>query len=111
MHVLRVFDTVSLQSTEIVPIPQFSEEVLENCPVPIATGGTVPALEVGLDVSLDVVVVEKCVIDIDQEHDLVHRSYPHATPCSMLGARLGRAARISKLSPSDPHIQISVHQR
>jgi hypothetical protein len=27
MHVLRVFDTVPLQRTEIVPIPQFDEEV------------------------------------------------------------------------------------
>src|ERR1700758_2501690 len=88
MHVLRVFDTVSLQSTEIVPIPQFSEQVLENCPVPIATGGTVPALEVGLDVGLDVVVVEKRIVDIDQEDDLVHRCYPYATSRNMLNGHL-----------------------
>ena len=72
MHVLRVFDTVPLQCTEIVSIPQFDKQVLENCPVPIATGGTVLALEVGLDVSLDVVVVEQRIVDIDQEDDLVH---------------------------------------
>ena len=67
MHVLRVFDTVPLQCTEIVSIPQFDKQVVENCPVPVATGGTVLALEVGLDVSLDVVVVEKRIVDVDQK--------------------------------------------
>src|ERR1700739_1390517 len=81
MHVLRVFDTVSLQCTEIVSIPQFDKQVVENCPVPVAAGGTVLALGMGLDVSLDVVVVEKRIIDVDQKDNLVHRSYPYATLC------------------------------
>src|SRR5215471_5016828 len=88
MHVLRVFDTVALQRTEIVSIPQLHEQVLENCPVPIARGGTVLALEVGLDIGLDAVVVEKRIIDVDKENDLVHRSYPYATPCNFLSPRL-----------------------
>jgi hypothetical protein len=87
MHVLRVFDTVPLQCTEIVSIPQFDKQVVENCPVPVATGGTVLALEVGLDVSLDVVVVEKRIVDVDQKDNLVHWSYPYATLCNMLSVR------------------------
>jgi hypothetical protein len=82
-----VFDTVPLQCTEIVSIPQFDKQVVENYPVPVATGGTVLALEVDLDVSLDVVVVEKCIVDVDQKDNLVHWSYPYATLCNMLRVR------------------------
>ena len=78
MHVLRVFDTVPLQRAEIVSIPQFLEQLLENCPVPITRGGTLLALKIGLDVGLDAVVVEKRIVDIDQEDDLVHRVQLHA---------------------------------
>jgi hypothetical protein len=82
-----MFDTVPLQRTEIVSISQFNEQVLEDCPVPIATGGTVPALEVGLDVGLNAVVVEKRIVDIDQENDVIHWSYPYATLCNVVSVR------------------------
>src|SRR5215472_13994843 len=97
-----MFDAVALQRAKIVAVTEFREEGLEYCPVPIATGGTVVALEISLDISLDVVVVEKCIVDIYQEDDLIHRSYPYATRCTTLGERLSRA-KISQecVAPTD----------
>src|SRR5215472_12731249 len=86
-----MFDAIALQRAKVVPVTELHEEGLENCPVPIATGGAVVALEINLDVSLDVVVVEKRVVDIDQEDGLMHWSYPYATLCTTLSQRLSRA--------------------
>lgn len=89
MHVLRVLDAIALQRTEIVSIPQLCEQILENGPVPITTSGSVLVLEMGFDIGLDVIVVEKRIVDIDQEDDLIYRSYPYATSRT----RLQRAAK------------------
>ena len=69
LHVLRMLDAVALQRAKVIPVPELSEECLENHPVPIAAGGTVVPLQMSLDVGLDVVVVEKCIVDIDQKDD------------------------------------------
>src|SRR3954447_13361999 len=83
-----MFDAVALQRAKVVTIAQLDKKGLKNCPVPIATCRTVFALKIRLDISLDAVVVEKCIVDVDQEYDLIHRSYPYATPCTMLSVRL-----------------------
>lgn len=112
MHVLRVLDAIALQRTEIVSIPQLCEQILENGPVPITTSGSVLVLEMGFDIGLDVIVVEKRIVDIDQEDDLIHRSYPYATSRTRLSVRLSRTqmlqhADASALCPSDCRRQIS----
>lgn len=115
MHVLRVLDAIALQRTEIVSIPKLCEQILENGPVPITTSGSVLVLEMGFDIGLDVIVVEKRIVDIDQEDDLIYRSYPYATSRTKLSVRLSRTqmlqhADASALCPSDCRRQISGHR-
>src|SRR5215472_10547519 len=68
MDVPRVFDPVALQRAEIVAIAQFVEQLLEDCPISVAAGSPELALEVAPQIGLDVVVVDQCVVDVDEEY-------------------------------------------
>jgi hypothetical protein len=45
--------------------------LLEDCPVSLAAGNPEFAIEVALDVVLDAVVVEQCIVHIDQKNDRI----------------------------------------
>src|SRR5262245_12788463 len=84
MDVLRMFDPVTLQRAEVVPVTQLGEEVLENLPVPVPAGRSELALEVGSNIVLDAIVIEESVIDVDQEDDSVHCVHTRALPCKLM---------------------------
>ncbi len=62
---MRVLDPVALQGAEIIAVAQLSEELFENRPVPVAGGRAELTFKMALEVILDTVVVEQCVIDVD----------------------------------------------
>ena len=65
MNILRVLDPVALQGAEIIAVAQISEELFENRPVPVAGGRSELTFKMALEVILDTVVIQQCVIDID----------------------------------------------
>src|SRR5215469_18373743 len=62
-----MFDPVALQRTEIVAVAQFVKQLLEDRPIPVAASSTELAFEVAPQIGLDVVVVDQCVVDVDEE--------------------------------------------
>jgi hypothetical protein len=64
-----VLGPVALESAEIVAITQLREQILQDPPIPVAGGDSEGALEVILKVLLDRVIVEQCVVDIDEEDE------------------------------------------
>ncbi|HUC70131.1 MAG TPA: hypothetical protein VMS01_02960 [Stellaceae bacterium] len=67
MNVLGVLDPIALQGSEIVAVAEIGEELLKDRPVAVAADGPELAFEMAAQIGLDAVVVERCVIDIDQE--------------------------------------------
>src|SRR6478672_5469761 len=63
-----MFDTIALQSSDVIAIPEFSEQIVENSPVAIASGAAKGPLDMILEVLLDGVVVEQRIVDIDQKN-------------------------------------------
>ena len=64
-----MFDPVALQGPEIIAVTQIREELFENRPVPIAAGRPELPFQVALEVILDTVVVDECVVDVDQKNN------------------------------------------
>jgi hypothetical protein len=64
-----MFSTVTLERTNIVAAPEFREQILQD--IPIATQGCQAKglFKVLLQVPLDPVVVEQCVVHVDEEDD------------------------------------------
>ena len=71
MDVLRMLDPIALQGPEVVAVAQLVEQLLEDRPVAIAAGRAEFAFEMTLQIGLDAVVVEQCVVDVDKEDGLV----------------------------------------
>src|SRR5262245_31501082 len=70
-----MFDSVALQRAEVVAIAQLGEQLLEDRPVPLATGNSELTIEVAFDVVLDAVVVEQCIVHIDEKNDRVRQRH------------------------------------
>jgi hypothetical protein len=64
---LGLLDPIALQGSEIVAVAEIGEERLKDRPVAVAADGPELAFEMAAQIGLDAVVVERCVIDIDQE--------------------------------------------
>ncbi len=69
LYISRVLDPIALQRAKIVAVAQIGEQLLEDRPVAVATGGAELALQMALKIGLNAVVVEQGVIDIDKEDD------------------------------------------
>ena len=91
MHVLRVFDPVTLQRAEIVAIAEFAEQIFQDRPVAITAGGAVIVSQMGFDIRLQRVVIEQCVVDIDQKDNPMRRGHLGRM---LTGASLARHGRI-----------------
>ena len=79
MDVLGMLDPIALQGAEIVAVPELVEQLLEDGPVAIAAGRAEFAFEVALQIGLDAVIVEQCVVDVDKEDGLVERTHHAAS--------------------------------
>ena len=68
-----MFDTVALESSDVIAIAEFSEQIVENSPVAIASGAAKDPLDMVLQVLLDCVVVKQRIVDIDQKNGRTRR--------------------------------------
>lgn len=66
--IVQVFQTVALERAEVVGVAPLDTKVLENGPVPIPAFRPELALEMSLEVGLDVIVVDQRVVDVQKKH-------------------------------------------
>ena len=71
MGIVRVFDPIALKRAQIVGIPQFITEFLEQLPIPLLTLAPQFLLQVAPEVDQNPVRVEQGVVDIDQKDDVM----------------------------------------
>src|ERR1700742_1209334 len=107
MDVPWVLDPIALEGAEVVPVTQFSEQILENFPVSVPAGGAELALQMDPDVPLDVVIVEERVVDVDQEDDPVLRVHDQTdlVSCSH-GTNVPRQASSGALITAKPALAL-----
>src|SRR6516162_1943760 len=77
MDVLGMFDPIALQGSEVIPVAQLTEQLLEDRPVTVAGRRAELALEMAPEIGLDAVIIQQRVVDIDKKDGLVgtdHRS-------------------------------------
>src|ERR1700688_1941205 len=78
-----MFDSVTLQSAQIIAITQLFEEILEDLPIAVPTGCAELAFEMLSEILLNMVVVEQRIVHVDEKdhrHDFAHAVAPPASP-------------------------------
>src|SRR6516162_3333385 len=66
---MQVFEPVAFQRPEVVGVSELAPELLEDFPIPIARGCPVGLLEVLAQMGLHAIIVDKRVVDVEQEDD------------------------------------------
>ena len=91
--------TKALQSSEIVTVTEFREQVLQDPPIAIAGVASVGVVEMVLQILLDAIVVEQRVIDVEQEDNRM-RPVPFGTRAMLFAVR--EPTPWSRESPGPP---------
>ena len=68
-NVGRMFVPITLQSAKIISIAEPFEEIFEDLRVTVPTSCAELAFKVIIQVVLNVIVVEQCIVHIDSKHD------------------------------------------
>ena len=76
---MRILAPVSLQRAQIIGITEFAPQLLEEAPVTLRVVGTDLAFKVTLEIGRDSIVVEQCIIHVEQENDLGWNRIIYAT--------------------------------
>src|SRR6266481_4340127 len=71
VYVLLVLDPIPLQGAEVVAVAEFGEQLLEDSPVAVPALRPELVFEMALQIRLDAIVVEQCIVDINEEDDTV----------------------------------------
>src|SRR5262245_43265558 len=66
---VHLFDSKALQCAEVIDIAQFAAQFFKDVPVPVTSGGSIGVRQVLLEMALHQIVVEKSVVDVEQEYD------------------------------------------
>src|SRR6267154_3921066 len=75
----RIFYAIALQRSQIVRIPEFGAQLLEDFPVALRTGRAYFAGEVLLEIVGDLVVIEERIVYVKKEDDFrIDRHRVHA---------------------------------
>ena len=64
-----ISEFVTLQRADVVAITQLGKEVHDDRPIPVPASGAELAFDIGLQILLQIVVVEERIVDIHQEDD------------------------------------------
>src|SRR5271165_7287738 len=86
-----MFGAITLQRSEIISITRFVKKLFEYGPVTITARGPELALKVVPEIVLNVVVIQQCVVHIDQKDDWI-RSHD-MTSTTLSAGRAGTANR------------------
>ena len=68
-------DAVALQGTQVVGVPELPSQLLEDLPVPVPGRRPVCLLQVLAQMGLHPVIVDKRVVDIEEEDNVRHFSH------------------------------------
>src|SRR5262245_3784183 len=66
---VHLFDSKALQCAEVIDIAQFAAQFFKDVPVPVTSGGSISVRQVLLEMTLYRIVVEKSIVDVEQEYD------------------------------------------
>ncbi|MGK2934279.1 MAG: hypothetical protein ACSLFE_03425 [Gemmatimonadaceae bacterium] len=69
-RVVQVIETIPLQRTQVVGVAELAPELLEDGPVVVCSVAAALPLEVRPVVHQHGVVVEACVVHVEEEHDV-----------------------------------------
>ena len=72
---VRMFGSISLQSAEVIRIAQFGSQLLENLPIFLRSIRANSAREMTLQICCDSVVIQQCVVYVEQEDDATRRIF------------------------------------
>ena len=65
-----IFDAIALQRTEVVGVAELAAQRFENGKVSLLTLGPERSRQMALEVGHDAVVVEQCVVDVEEKDNL-----------------------------------------
>src|SRR5262249_6083734 len=82
LHLARMFDAEALEGADIVAIAQLGEQILQDSPIAGAGSDPIGPIEMVLQVLLDPVIVEQCVVDIDEEDDRMRQCHAALLPAT-----------------------------
>src|SRR5512146_999486 len=69
MGITRMCDAIALECTKVIGIAQLRSQLLEDGPIELFTLVTDFLLEMLFQISRDPIIVQECVVDIEQEND------------------------------------------
>jgi hypothetical protein len=75
VRIVRVFQPILLQGTEVIRVPDLRTELVENVPVPLLPFWADLPLEMAHHVADDPIVIEQRVIDVEQKNDGARRGH------------------------------------
>ena len=97
---MQILEPVALERAEVVRIAEFAAQLFEYRPVAIPRRLSVACSDVGAEVVLDPVVVQKRVVDVEQEDEIVHDVHPAVG----LGFSQGPSAPMSASAAAGPQV-------
>jgi hypothetical protein len=68
LGVAGALDAIALEGSEVVGVTELGAELLEDLPVAVGATGTDFVLEMALEIGGDAIVVDKGVIDVEEEY-------------------------------------------
>ena len=69
----RMFSSVPLQSAKVIRIAQFGPQLLENLPIFLRSIRADFAREMALQICCDSVIIQQCIVYVEQEDDATRR--------------------------------------
>jgi hypothetical protein len=57
------------EQRKVIDVAQFTPQSFQDVPIPVACGGSVCVCEVLLEMALHQIVIQKCIVDVEQEYD------------------------------------------
>ena len=73
LRIARLLDAITLQRAEIVRVSELAAQLLEDGPVAALALDAERVDQMPLQIVDDAIVVEKSIVDVDEEDGVVHR--------------------------------------
>jgi hypothetical protein len=73
---VQVLDPIALERPKIVGVSELAPQIFENLPIAIARGDPVCPFEVFAQMRLHAIVVDECVVDVEQEDNVGRFVHP-----------------------------------
>jgi hypothetical protein len=72
VRLARALDAVALEGAEVIDVPELATQAFEDFEISLLSFGAERSIEVSLEIGDDMVVVEKGIVDVEEEDDATH---------------------------------------